>query len=127
MSNLIEHARRELKIIGEEAATVEGYINVVRAFSQMGHSGGSASVAIPVINRLLQFQNLTALTANPSEWLHHGPEVWGEKDEDGIWQSIRNSEAFSHDGGKTYYLLSEGGSANNRAPLHTSEISEVDD
>lgn len=121
MSNLIEHARRELKLVGEEAGTIEGYINVIRAFADMGHSGGSASVAIPVINKLLQFKNLKPLTNNPEEWLYHGSETWGGEDGVGIWQCKRNPEAFSSDGGKTYYLLSEVGNDKNSTQVHQSE------
>ncbi len=116
MSNLVEHARRELALIGEEQEFVDGYLNVIQAFANMGHSGGSASVAIPVINQLLQFNNLSPLTNDPDEWM----QVAGANDH-GVWQSCRNPEAFSNDGGKTYYLLSEGGNDLNREPLHTSK------
>lgn len=116
--SLLEHARFELELIGEEEETIQGYLNVIQAFANMGHSGGSASVAIPVINELLQFHNLTPLTNDPDEWLFHGEDVWGAGG--GVWQNRRNSEAFSNDGGKTYYLLSEGGNDQNRKPLHTS-------
>lgn len=119
MSNLVEHARRELALIGEDPETVDGYLRVVQAFADMGHSGGSASVAVPVINELLQFKNLRPLTDDPAEWFHHGPDVAGRPG--GIWQNTRNSEAFSNDGGKTYYLLSEGGNNQTRGPLHASE------
>jgi hypothetical protein len=119
MSNLVDHARRELELIGEEPETIKGYLNVVQAFADMGHSGGSASVAIPVIHELLQFKNLRPITNDPAEWMFHGADTWGA--EGGVWQNIRNGEAFSHDGGKTYYLLSEGGNDKNRNPLHTSE------
>lgn len=105
MSNLVDHARIELELVGEELETIEGYLKVIQAFADMGHSGGSASVAIPVINALLQFKNLRPLTDDPEEWIHHGPDVWDGKN--GIWQNKRNSEAFSEDGGKTYTLLSE--------------------
>ena len=118
-SNLVAHARRELALIGEDDVTVEGYLRVIQAFADMGHSGGSASVAIPVINRLLQFLPLADLTNNPDEWMHVSEEMWGLPG--GIWQSKRNSEAFSNDGGKTYYLLSEGGSDSHREPLHTAK------
>lgn len=104
MSNLTNHARRELELIGEEPETIEGYLKIVEAFSDMGHSGGSASVAIPTIHRLLQFKNLRPLTDDPNEWNHIAEEMAGQPD---LWQSQRNSEAFSHDGGKTYYLLSD--------------------
>lgn len=116
MSNLVDHAKRELNIIGEEPEFVEGYLKVIQAFADMGHSGGSASVAIPVINQLLQFKNLAPLTNDPDEWNHVSEAVWGHPG--GVWQSQRNSEAFSNDGGKTYYILSEVNGMH--CPMHTS-------
>lgn len=113
MSNLVAHAKRELELVGEEPEIIDGYLKVIQAFADMGHSGGSASVAIPVINELLQFNNLTPLTDDPSEW-NNVSDISGEE----MWQNRRNSEAFSTDGGKTYYLLSEGGNAKNPRPLH---------
>jgi len=115
MSNLVNHARRELEIIGEDPETIEGYLNVIQAFADMGHSGGSSSIAIPTIERLLQFRNLSALTDDPADWLNQ-KEYTGED----FWQNIRNSEAFSTDGGKTYYLLSEGAHSRNPEPIHES-------
>jgi hypothetical protein len=118
-SNLVKHARRELDRIGEDSGTAEGILNVIRAFSAMGHSGGSAEHTIPILNELLQFKNLGPLTDDPEEWFYHGEEVWGSPG--GVWQNLRNSEAFSNDGGKSFYLLSEGGRNRNRKPLHTSK------
>jgi hypothetical protein len=122
-SNLVEHARRELELVGEDQETIDGLLRVVQAFSDMGHSGGSASVAIPMLNELLSYRNLMPLTDDPSEWFHHGEDVAGRPG--GVWQNIRNSEAFSNDGGKTYYLLSEGGNDMKREPLHTSVPRQV--
>lgn len=120
MSNLVDHAHRELEIIykGEDPWFVDGCIKVIQAFADMGHSGGSASVAIPTINDLLQFKNLTPLTDNPDEWIYYDENVWGKKG--GIWQNRRNSKAFSNDEGKTYYLISEDGNDKHRGPMHTS-------
>lgn len=118
MSNLVDHAKRELELIGEEPETIAGYLKVIQAFADMGHSGTSAEVAIPVINDLLQFKNLSLLTDDPAEWMQFSEEEWGQPG--GIWQSRRNPEAFSHDGGKSYYLLSEGANSQNREPLHSS-------
>lgn len=98
MSNLVDHARRELEMIGEDPEVIDGYLRIIQAFADMHPSGGMASVMIPTLNELLQFKNLKPLTNNPDEWIDHG----------GIWQNARNSEAFSTDGGETYYLLSEG-------------------
>ena len=118
MSNLVTHARRELELIGEEPETIEGYLKVVQAFADMGHSGGSASIAVPVITELLQFKNLRPLTDDPKEWFFHEAATVGN--EEGFWQNIRNSAAFSHDGGKTYYLVSDGANTKNRNPMYTS-------
>ena len=118
MSNMVDHARRELELIGEEPETVEGYLNVIQAFANMGHSGGSASIAIPVIHELLQQKNLKPLTDDPAEWFFHEGATYGVADD--MWQNKRNGEAFSYDGGKTYYLLSEGGTSENRTPIHNS-------
>lgn len=122
MSNLVDHAKRELELLGEEPETIEGYLKVVQAFDDMGHSGGSASVAIPVLSQLLQFKNLRPLTDDPKEWfLHDGG--YGAENEYNFWQNIRNSAAFSNDGGKTYYLVTDipqpGG--NRSQMMYTSE------
>lgn len=120
MSNLVEHAKRELGIIGEDPDTIQMYVNVVQAFADFGHSGGSASVAIPVINQLLQFKNLAPLTNDPDEWNHISEDMAGNKN---TWQSNRNPEAFSDDGGKTYYILSDRDKVGNGVdlPIYTSE------
>jgi hypothetical protein len=110
-SNLVFHAMRELKTIREDKTHSEGLVKMVEIFASMGHSAGSAGVAIAQLNALLQFQNLSPLTDDENEWVFHGNNVW---------QNARNGEAFSNDGGKTYYLLSEGGSEKNPAPLHNS-------
>jgi hypothetical protein len=122
MSNLVDHARRELEIIGEDEDITDGILKMVQIFSDMDHSGASAFHTIGVLNQLLQFRNLAPLTDDPSEWMHISEQMWGG--EGGIWQNTRNAEAFSNDGGKTYYLLSEGGNDQHREPLHTSKHKE---
>lgn len=104
-SNLITHAKRELALIGEEPETVAGYLKVIEAWGDMGHSGGSASIGISVLFRLFQQKNLKPLTDNPDEWIIHRKGNFGAKRD--YCQNKRNPEAFSDDGGKTYYLLSE--------------------
>jgi hypothetical protein len=101
---LVDHARQELIRIGEDPVTISGYLDVIQAFADMGHSGGSASVAIPVIERLLKYKPLSPLTDNPDEWLEVST---GNGQNSGLWQSTRDPECFSTDGGKTYYCLSE--------------------
>jgi hypothetical protein len=119
--SLVEHARRELELIGEEPETVDWYCRVIAEFASAGHSGGSASVAIPTLHELLQFHALSPLTDDPTEWLDRS-EMSGVP----LWQSIRDSTAFSEDGGKSYYLLAERELAESleTTPLHQSHRKE---
>lgn len=105
MSNLVEHARVELIRIGEEPETIEGYLKVIQAFADMGHSGGSASVAVPVIIKLLQWKPLGKITNDPDEWIFHNKNTYGASED--LWQNKRNPAAFSNDAGKTYWLVDE--------------------
>ncbi len=114
-SNLVSHARRELELAGNDPEFNDCLIGAVKAFANYGHSGGSASVAIPILVDLLQFRNLTPLTNDPNEWMKIEEEIGGPS----LWQSRRNSEAFSNDGGKTYRLTSQ--SVNGDAPIHEAE------
>lgn len=106
---LVEHAKRELALIETDEKYINGIVKVVEAFAEWGHSSGSASIAIPTINDLLQFKNLSPLTNDPDEWQLIDPKMTVSHDP--LWQSKRNAEAFSKDGGKSYHLLSEKESA----------------
>jgi hypothetical protein len=119
-SNLVRHARHELRLIGEDPATIRGLAKVVQAFADMGHSGSSAHFAARYLDKLLRFQPLSELTSDPAEWIDRHAEGLTSSP---LWQSRRNSEAFSTDGGQTYYLLSEQEAAGDIAttPLHRSK------
>lgn len=103
MSNLTDHAHRELTLAGwlsdDDEQSGVALLNAVRAFSQGGWSGGSAPFGIAILSDLLQFKALTPLTDDPAEWQ--------EVSLTGDWQSRRRPDAFSEDGGKTYRLQSE--------------------
>jgi hypothetical protein len=116
-SNLVAHARRELERIGEEPDTIDWYLSVVHAFIAFGHSGGSAAVMLPVLERLLRFKPLSELTDDPAEWL----DVSGVSGRP-WWQNVRDSRAMSHDGGITYWMVHEADAAggSDAAPVHRS-------
>lgn len=99
-SPTVGHARRELELVGEDTDVIEWYLKTVSAFMSFGHSGGSFFATLPVLNRLLKKENLTPLTNDPDEWIHHEAEMWDGKT--GIWQNKRNPRMFSSDEGKTY-------------------------
>ena len=132
MSNLVNHARRELtRIYGPEVdwdpddidtKMCNHILHMVEEFADEGHSGSSASYALWVLERLLQFKPLTPITNDPDEWM----EVFDDDRGRPVYQNRRDGEAFSHDGGRTYYLLSErrhGWRAKllGRHKFHTSE------
>ena len=114
MTTLVDHARRELAAIGEDPETASGILKVIEAFSQLKLEAETTHEALMTLNALLEFQHLAPLTNDPQEWYYH------DFGDDSCWQNKRNGEAFSHDGGKTYYLLSEGAHNENREPLHNS-------
>lgn len=72
--NLIEHAKRELDIIGlTEEDEYNGMmrkhiLHVVKEFADEGHSGFSANYAINLLEKLLRFEPLAPLTGEDSEW-----------------------------------------------------------
>lgn len=102
-SNLLAHAEREMRRAHVEDDVQPSLLQSIAAFRSYGHSGGSASVVIPMINDLLNFRALTPLTDDPAEWIDHTDISAG----DPTFQNMRDSEAFSKDGGKTYYVLRE--------------------
>lgn len=97
-SNLVTHAQTELELIGNGPMIDDHVLEIVKIFSEQGHSGYSAMYTINLITKLLSFENLAPLTNNPDEWV----DVL-----DGMWQNKRNSAAFSNDGGKTYTLTTD--------------------
>jgi hypothetical protein len=116
-SPLVNHARRELALIGEEPWLTDGLCKVVAAFAEMGHSGFSAAHSTAVLEKLLRYQPLSPITDDPAEW----------EDRSGmsgypIWQNVRDSRAMSKDGGKTYTLVDEDPvTSDSGQPVHTSQ------
>lgn len=96
--NLIGHAREELTRINEDPDMIEGYLDVIQSFSDLGLSGSQAEHMVPILFKLMNLQPLSPLTSDPAEWTLVT---------DDLWQSKRHPEAFSKNGGATYYILSE--------------------
>lgn len=118
--SIVEHAERELSLIPEDDEEFKkAILDAIIAFSKYGHSGSSHFIGVYILGDLLNYRNLSPLTNDPDEWEHHDESVSGRKG--GLWQSKRNPEAFSNNGGKTYYLLSEGASFNNPKPYHRTK------
>lgn len=120
-SPLVEHARRELALIGEDEWLTDGLCKVVAAFAEMGHSGFSAAHSTAVLEKLLRYQPLSPLSGDPAEW-----EDRSEMSGYPLWQNVRDSRAMSRDGGKTYTLVDEEPPGSDSGqPVHTSQHKAV--
>lgn len=99
MSLLVEHAKRELDILGV-VDTPDGddtntsmrrhILHMVSEFSKEGHSGGSAEYAINILIQLLKWQPLTELTGADDEWEDRTQMNGGLP----FWQNKRCSRVF---------------------------------
>ena len=109
MSNLTSHAETELKLAGvfnkdSEYNGMLGHaaLELIKVFAKQGHSGFSAQLTMELFQRLGSYKTLTPITNKSDEWndvseMSAGP--W--------WQNTRDHSAFSHDGGKTHWLLDD--------------------
>jgi hypothetical protein len=105
MSNLVRHARSELEraqMFDDDAdyggMLADGVMELIELFAKQGHSGMSGSMTLHLFSELADFNPITPITDDPSEW----NEVC-----EGVWQCARRGDAFSTDGGKTYRLTDE--------------------
>ncbi len=89
MSNITQHAERELDIIG---MTDDGEMNgmmrkhilhMIEEFAAEGHGGFSASYAIQCLEKLLRFEPLSPLQGTDDEWTDvasvNGSPMWQNK------------------------------------------------
>ncbi len=111
MSNLVEHAERELKLAGlfktesdYSGRVAEGVMRVVKVFAKEGHSGSSAGITVTLLTKLLNFENLVPINSDPQYWVEVQEGCRGTNP---LWQSIRNPSYFSEDGGVTFYNLDD--------------------
>lgn len=100
MSNLLDHAERELSHIGLDdedgmnKAMCKHILHMVKEFSKEGHSGFSAMYAINCIEKLLRYEPLTPLTGEDWEW-NDVSEMHGTT----LYQNTRCSHVFKDDDG----------------------------
>jgi hypothetical protein len=85
MSNLVEFAEQELDAIGvgDPDADYNGILktavlDIIRVFSEQGHSGASAAMVTAMVEKLMRYEPLTPLTGAPDEWCEldgHGDDL----------------------------------------------------
>lgn len=94
-TGLVQHVRREVGMVDSDV--VLNCTNIARVFSLEGHSGGSASIVIPWIERALSWEPIAPLTGDANEWEDRS-EISGEP----LWQNRRCSRVFKDGTGACY-------------------------
>jgi hypothetical protein len=87
MANQLEYAKHELDLIGLKedsgdemnVAMRHDILQIVETFSDQGHSGFSASYALAILKKVLNFQPLTDLTGEDDEWIEVADDLYQNK------------------------------------------------
>lgn len=95
MSDLINHAKRELELINAFSEKGDFYggetgkavMELIEMFSKQGHSGGSAPTVISLFSKLANFKPLTPVQGTDDEWNEIGED---------LYQNNRYSAVFKH-------------------------------
>ena len=103
MSNKLTWAEQELKLAGYDINDPEdgpnrwlatGTLELLKVFSEQGHSGMSAPFAIKLFETLANWKPIAPLTGESHEWTEVGPDVW---------QNKRASNVFKGEDGRAYW------------------------
>ena len=105
MSNILDYAKDELNRIGmtEDSSDEmnvmmrKHILHMMNEFAEEGHSGFSASYAISILTKLMDFKPLSPLTGEDDEW--GDVREYGESPS---WQNKRRSSVFKNADGTCY-------------------------
>jgi len=94
--SLIDHAKRELKLLDVDDAMMKDVLELIEVFSRQGHSGGSACQCASLFEKLVNYEILTPINCSNDEF---------NEIDDGVYQNKRCISVFK-DGkdGKPYYI-----------------------
>lgn len=125
--NLYEHALNELKILEDNCKDSDelnmqkvidnNILELIKIFSNQGHTGATASYVISILNRLLEYKPLTPLTGEEDEWediskYQNNTPGWQNKRCPSIFKNEKGAywvegKIFSNDNGKSWYTSSD--------------------
>lgn len=106
MTALGDHAVNELTIIGAPDVIKTPLVNIVGTFADVPDAATNWPVMRDYLEKLLHFQPLSPITANPDEWVSRF-ELTGNV---AMWQNIRWPNAWTRDPGfANYFLMTEAG------------------
>ena len=105
MSNMLKWAEQELRYAGYDVNDpedgpnrwlAEGTLELLKVFSEQGHSGSSAPYAVALFEKLAMWKPIAPLTGEDDEWA----EAY---DNAGTQQNKRNSSVFKGEDGQAYW------------------------
>ena len=104
MSNLVSYAESELNRIGMtedspdemNVAMRKHILHMMQEFANEGHSGFSASYAISILTKLIDFKPLSPLTGEDDEWVKHDYAT------EPVYQNKRRPSVFKDADGSCY-------------------------
>ncbi len=101
---MMEWAEQELKLVGYDINDpedgpdrwlAEGTLELLKVFSEQGHSGMSAPYAVALFEKLALWKPIAPLTGEDDEWNEVGESTW---------QNRRNSVVFKGEDGQAYWI-----------------------
>ena len=104
MSNMLKWAENELRLAGyhpddkEDGPNkwlTEGTLELLKVFSDQGHSGMSAPYAVALFEKLASWKPITPLTGADDEWQDVGEDTW---------QNTRDYSVFKGKDGQAYWV-----------------------
>lgn len=99
MSDLINHAKNEMDIAWPEecemqALVRENILELVEVFSKQGHTGMSAPYVLAHFQKLANFETITPLTGEESEWVEVGENLFQNKRDGEVFKKGYNGQAY---------------------------------
>ncbi|MEU7787644.1 hypothetical protein [Amycolatopsis sp. NPDC049159] len=104
MTALGDHAIYELTYQGITGTDYDNIVNIVGTFADYTDPVERDGILQKVL-LLLGFKPLSPLTNESAQWVDRSPTIGGNP----LWQSKRDPDAFSRDGGLNYFYASQTG------------------
>lgn len=123
---LQNHAIIELELSGlsqEDPVLAQSLLSTIAVFESYGHCRKTSAKAADILIKLLQEKPLSPPTDHPDEWVEV-TDIFGGPER--LWQNTRDTDAYSTDGGLTWYYYYEDRFVDGDIirTLHNSEMSE---
>lgn len=115
---LIDHAKRELELMGECDLVVNSVLELITVFAKQGHSGSSAPHCASLFEHLAGYGILTPLTGEDEEWCEVREGLSRNKRASHVFRDESTGEVYDMDG---VVFVDENGSSftstNSKVPV----------